>query len=104
MWNNPYNRPVEFYPSREQEERWEGEAMDKADTYFTNKAVAEMGITPADVQRAWQEAVIAADLYEIASKRNYPRHVIEERREEMCSASNAAANLQCLYYEQQEVC
>ena len=62
------------------------------------------GITPADVQRAWQEAVIAADLYEIASKRNFPRHVIEERREEMCSASNAAANLQCLYYEQQEVC
>ena len=67
-------------------------------------AIQDTRITPADVERVWQEAIIAADLYEIASKRNFPRHVIEERREEMCSASNAAANLQCLYYEQQEVC
>ena len=61
------------------------------------------GITRSDVARAWQEAIIAADLYEIASTRNYPRHVVEQRREEMCDTGNAAAKLEELYYEQLEV-
>lgn len=34
---NQYNRPEQFYPTLEQEERWEGEAMAKADEYQNNK-------------------------------------------------------------------
>ena len=57
-------------------------------------------LVPSDVEQAWNESIIAADLYEIACMRQMPRHVIEQRREEMQSAACHAEDIQRLYFEQ----
>ena len=57
-------------------------------------------LTLADVEDAWDNSIIAADLYEIACMRQMPREVIEARREEMCQAADLAEKIQNLYWEQ----
>ena len=59
-------------------------------------------ITLSQVEAAWDESIIAADLYEVACMRQMPRHVIEARREEMCQATDLADKLWRLYWEQGE--
>ena len=57
-------------------------------------------VTRQDVDRAWQEQIIATDLYEIACMERQPRHVIEQRREDMVQATKRAQDLQAMYNEQ----
>ena len=59
-------------------------------------------LTLSDVEKAWNESIIAADLYEIAFRRQMPRQVIEARREEMCQAADLADALWRLYWEKGE--
>ena len=59
-------------------------------------------ITPTDVEQAWQESIIAADLYEIAGMRNYPRPRIDQLRDEMIHATNKAVEIQNQYWKQTE--
>lgn len=66
------------------------------------ECIAIERLQPSDVEQAWDESMIAADLYEIACMRQMPRHVIEQRREEMQSAARHAQDVQNLYYEQYE--
>ena len=57
-------------------------------------------VTRQDVDRAWQEQIIATDLYEIACMERQPRHVIEEKREDMDTATKHALEVHEMYNEQ----
>jgi hypothetical protein len=57
-------------------------------------------LTRQDVDRAWQEQIIATDMFEIAVMRDYPRERIDELREEMAAASSHARAVQEMYAEQ----
>jgi hypothetical protein len=59
-------------------------------------------LTRQDVDRAWDESTQAADLYWIATMREMPRDVIEQRREEMMTAARHAEKVQEMYFEQVE--
>ena len=61
---------------------------------------AQMIYTRQDVDRAWQEQIIATDLYEIACMERQPRHVIEQKREDMDTATKHALEVQEMYNEQ----
>ena len=67
-----------------------------------DEVIAIEPLTAFDVEQAWDESLIATDLYEIACMRQMPRRVIEQRREEMQSAARHAQDVQNLYYEQYE--
>jgi hypothetical protein len=80
--------------------------QERIDSWGTGEVITIHDITLDDVNDAYNEATIAADLYEIAMDRDMPRHVIEARREEMCRAADHAEKLQSIYFETMawEVC
>ncbi len=59
-------------------------------------------VTADDIERAYQDMMIAADLVELGLAERMPRHVIEKRQEDMHSANARLDRLQEMRLEQAE--
>ena len=60
-------------------------------------------VSADDVERAHQDMIIAADLVEVALYERMPRHVIEQRQQDMYSAVRRWEKLSDLRQEQAEM-
>lgn len=58
-------------------------------------------ITQANVDWAYETMIISADLVEIAIMERMPRHVIEQRRENLASATRHYEQISDMMLEQQ---
>lgn len=71
------------------------------DTLIVQRGISTY-ITADDVERAYEDMVIAADMVEVAVFERMPRHVIEKRREDLYSATSRWEKLSELRLEQVE--
>lgn len=60
-------------------------------------------ITKSELDRAYDELAIAADLVEVAIIERMPKHVVEKRAEDMHRASEHLDRLQEMQLEQYEM-